>query len=243
MADKQAFRADLAADLATHAAVRQGPDGLEHRGRRGGRRVLRDLPISNWRLGSYKEGAKRLAAQSYHPRWRVAHHTCQFCRSAAARSYASRAAARRPVRPRPRVRDHGRVRLEPAHRRSAVGHSRQHPVQSPRPGHHVDRLVRRLRLRVLREGAAGRVRPARPVTALGDGPAMLELVRRSRCATARRRRSWARARGAPRRRSAGGARRSPVEVKGLEWHFTTRGPTSRWRRTTPRVAGGDHSTR
>jgi aldehyde:ferredoxin oxidoreductase len=79
MADKEAFRADLAPDLAT---MRQYAKALTDWSTAGGVEAVEffgALPISNWRLGSYKEGAKRLAAQSYHPRWLVEHQTCQFC--------------------------------------------------------------------------------------------------------------------------------------------------------------------
>jgi aldehyde:ferredoxin oxidoreductase len=79
MADRTSFRRDLAADLAT---MRQYAKGLTDWSTAGGVEAVEffgDLPIYNWRLGSFKEGARRLAAQSYHPRWRVAHHTCRAC--------------------------------------------------------------------------------------------------------------------------------------------------------------------
>ncbi len=79
MADRTSFRRDLAADLGT---MRQYARGLTDWSTAGGVEAVEffgDLPISNWRLGSFKEGARRLAAQSYHPNWRVAHHTCRAC--------------------------------------------------------------------------------------------------------------------------------------------------------------------
>jgi len=79
MADKPAFRADVAADLAT---MRQYAKGLTDWSTAGGVEAVEffgDLPISNWRLGSFREGARRLAGQTYHPLYRVAHHTCYAC--------------------------------------------------------------------------------------------------------------------------------------------------------------------
>jgi aldehyde:ferredoxin oxidoreductase len=79
MADKAAFRKDLADDL---ASMRQYAKGLHDWSTAGGVQAVEffgDLPIHNWRLGSFKEGARRLAAQSYHPRWLLEHHTCQYC--------------------------------------------------------------------------------------------------------------------------------------------------------------------
>jgi aldehyde:ferredoxin oxidoreductase len=78
-ADPRAFRAGVAADL---ACMRQYAKGLTDWSTAGGVEAVEffgDLPIWNWRSGSYKEGAKKLAAQSYHSKWRVAHHTCYAC--------------------------------------------------------------------------------------------------------------------------------------------------------------------
>ena len=79
MADKSSFRAGVASDIAT---MRQYAKGLTDWSTAGGVEAVEffgDLPIKNWRLGSFKEGAKRLAAQSYHSRWRVGHNTCHAC--------------------------------------------------------------------------------------------------------------------------------------------------------------------
>ncbi|MBN2359661.1 MAG: aldehyde ferredoxin oxidoreductase [Deltaproteobacteria bacterium] len=79
MADKAAYKAGVAGDLAT---MRQYAKGLHDWSTAGGVEAVEffgDLPINNWRLGSYREGAKKLAAQSYHPKWLVKHHTCAAC--------------------------------------------------------------------------------------------------------------------------------------------------------------------
>jgi len=79
MADKPAYKAGVATDIPT---MRQYAKGLTDWSTAGGVEAVEffgDLPIHNWRLGSFKEGAKKIAAQAYHPKWLEEHHTCAAC--------------------------------------------------------------------------------------------------------------------------------------------------------------------
>ena len=38
-----------------------------------------DLPVKNWQLGAWKEGAKRIAGQAFLPKYLKEHGTCQLC--------------------------------------------------------------------------------------------------------------------------------------------------------------------
>jgi aldehyde:ferredoxin oxidoreductase len=64
------------------AALKKGAAGLTAYGTPGGVEAVEftgDLPIKNWQLGSYKEGASKIAGQTNLPKYLDSHHTCHAC--------------------------------------------------------------------------------------------------------------------------------------------------------------------
>jgi aldehyde:ferredoxin oxidoreductase len=62
--------------------LKKGAAGLTAYGTPGGVEAVEftgDLPIKNWQLGSYKEGANRIAGQTNLPNYLDSHHTCHAC--------------------------------------------------------------------------------------------------------------------------------------------------------------------
>jgi len=62
--------------------LKKGAAGLTAYGTPGGVEAVEatgDLPIKNWQLGSYKEGAHRIAGQTNLPTHLEAHHSCHAC--------------------------------------------------------------------------------------------------------------------------------------------------------------------
>jgi aldehyde:ferredoxin oxidoreductase len=63
-------------------ALKKGAAGLTAFGTPGGVEAVEftgDLPIKNWQLGTYKEGATRTAGQTNLPKYLDSHHTCHAC--------------------------------------------------------------------------------------------------------------------------------------------------------------------
>jgi aldehyde:ferredoxin oxidoreductase len=62
--------------------LKKGAAGLTAYGTPGGVEAVEftgDLPIKNWQLGSYKEGAGKIAGQANLPTYLESHHTCHAC--------------------------------------------------------------------------------------------------------------------------------------------------------------------
>ncbi|MBW2056776.1 MAG: aldehyde ferredoxin oxidoreductase family protein [Deltaproteobacteria bacterium] len=62
--------------------LKKGAAGLTAYGTPGGVEAVEftgDLPIKNWQLGTYKEGANKTAGQTNLPRYLDSHHTCHAC--------------------------------------------------------------------------------------------------------------------------------------------------------------------
>ncbi len=77
--DKEGLRRLLKQDV---PILKKGAAGLTAYGTPGGIEAVEftgDLPIKNWQLGSYKEGASKIAGQTNLPKYLDAHHTCHAC--------------------------------------------------------------------------------------------------------------------------------------------------------------------
>ncbi len=77
--DKDGLRQLLKEDV---AFLKKGAAGLTAYGTPGGVEAVEftgDLPIKNWQLGSYKEGANKIAGQTNLPKYLESHHTCHAC--------------------------------------------------------------------------------------------------------------------------------------------------------------------
>jgi aldehyde:ferredoxin oxidoreductase len=77
--DKQGLQQLLREDL---PIIKKGAAGLTAYGTPGGVEAVEhtgDLPIKNWQLGSYREGASKIAGQTNLPKYLESHHTCHAC--------------------------------------------------------------------------------------------------------------------------------------------------------------------
>ena len=158
---------------ASNAIIKDGAMGLTMLGTAGGvpgTEKYGDLPLSNWRGGSWDKAAdisgQRIAETIFER-----HTFCFACPIGCGKTVTHR---RRPLRrhawPRPGVRDAGRVRRPAAQRRPQQHQPHQHAVQRLRHRHHLDLGQHRLRVRGSRARPAERRRAGRSRPDAGATP-------------------------------------------------------------------------